>query len=85
MQVFRGLVERYPSLSPLLTEQLDYVLSSLQRMDTPSSDGRRPLVVAVVGYGHMQHVLQNWDRQVDRRALASKDKRGRVTRFVKRG
>ena len=56
MQVLTLLVSRHPTLAPLMREQRDYMLSSVQKLDAGNrvhTAQERPVVLAVVGRGQV--------------------------------
>ena len=77
-QVLTLLSSRHPSLAPLMREQRDYILSSVQKLDAPKAmarwrePGERPVVLAVIGRGHVDYIIENWRISVDRRMLAAR-------------
>lgn len=80
-QALRCLVERCPSLSTIEREHHDYLLSSIQKLDSAPSRYRmgghlspdeRTIVLVVMGKGSVAYAQTHWNEQVDRKALVGK-------------
>lgn len=80
-QALRCLVERCPSLSAIEREHHDYLLSSIQKLDSAPSRYRmgghlspdeRTIVLVVMGKGSAAYAQTHWNEQVDRKALVGK-------------
>lgn len=80
--MIRVLSERCPSLGGMEREHQDYLLSSMQKLDSPASSSggsrwssveeERPVVVVVMGKASAAYVQGHWSDPVDRKALVAK-------------
>ncbi|XP_014785665.1 traB domain-containing protein isoform X1 [Octopus bimaculoides] len=66
-QMLKEMTGEFPALSRVFVEERDIFLAySLKKLSKPDPESKtNPIVVGVVGLGHIPGIVQNWDKDCD--------------------